>query len=128
MTRMTSNPRRSSCRTARRRTSGRCLTTGAPAPGLDVMWLQCCARCSTGEVLRSLQVSRRALLPKVLSVQGAELALRAPFKSPHPQAPARSDVRLPLKALPASPAPCAGLTRARASLTAPVPRRPYVAS
>lgn len=42
---------------------------------------------------RSLQVSRKALLPKVLSVQGAELALRAPFKSPHPNAPARSEVR-----------------------------------
>ncbi|KAK9834193.1 hypothetical protein WJX81_007238 [Elliptochloris bilobata] len=39
----------------------------------------------------SLQVSRKALLPKVLSVQGAELALRAPFKSPHPNAPARSE-------------------------------------
>ena len=46
----------------------------------------CVARCS-------LQVSRKALLPKVLSVQGAELALRAPFKSPHPNAPARSEVR-----------------------------------
>ena len=42
---------------------------------------------------RSLQISRKALLPKVLSVQGAQVALRAPFKSPHPNAPARSDVR-----------------------------------
>ena len=49
--------------------------------------------CEPGVELRSLQVSRKALLPRVLSVQGVELALRAPFKSPHPQAPARSDVR-----------------------------------
>ena len=127
-TRMTSSPRRRSCSTARRQTSGRCLTTGAPAHGLDTPRLQRCAQCSTGEGLRSLQVSRRALLPKVLSVQGAELALRAPFKSPHPQAPARSDVRLPLKALPAPPAPCFGLAHVKASLTAPVRRRPYGAS
>lgn len=53
--------------------------------------------------LCSLQVSRKALLPKVLSVQGAELALRAPFKSPHPNAPARSEVRASRFTTPYSP-------------------------
>lgn len=41
----------------------------------------------------SLDVSRKAILPKILSVQDAAVILRKPFKSPHPTAPARSEVR-----------------------------------
>ncbi|KAK9916056.1 hypothetical protein WJX75_007902 [Coccomyxa subellipsoidea] len=39
----------------------------------------------------SLQVQRKALLPKILSVNDAEATLRSAFKSPFPNAPARSD-------------------------------------
>ena len=47
--------------------------------------LRSCAECS-------LQVQRKALLPKILSVNDAEATLRSAFKSPFPNAPARSDV------------------------------------
>jgi DNA repair and recombination RAD54-like protein len=39
----------------------------------------------------SLEIHRKPLLPKLLSVQDAAAVLRKPFKSPHPNAPARSD-------------------------------------
>lgn len=39
----------------------------------------------------SLAVSRKPMLPKLLTVQDAEVVLRKPFKSPHPDAPARSE-------------------------------------
>ncbi|CAL8470234.1 g9776 [Coccomyxa elongata] len=39
----------------------------------------------------SLQVQRKALLPKILDVKDAEATLRSAFKSPFPNAPARSD-------------------------------------
>ncbi len=42
--------------------------------------------------MRSLQVQRKALLPKILDVNNAEATLRSAFKSPFPNAPARSDV------------------------------------
>lgn len=45
----------------------------------------------------SLDVSRKPLLPKLLSVQDAAVVLRKPFKSPHPNAPARSEVHSNLK-------------------------------
>ena len=44
--------------------------------------------------LCSLDLKRKALLPKVLNVDGAEAVLRSAFKSPFPDAPARSDVGL----------------------------------
>jgi DNA repair and recombination RAD54-like protein len=37
-----------------------------------------------------LELSRQALLPKLLTVQQAAVVLRRPFKSPHPDAPAIS--------------------------------------
>ena len=43
-------------------------------------------------VAGSLHVERRALLPKLLTVASAEAFLKLPFKSPHPNAPAASDV------------------------------------
>ncbi len=42
--------------------------------------------------LCSLDLRRKALLPKVLNVVGAEAVLRSAFKSPCPNAPAQSDV------------------------------------
>jgi DNA repair and recombination RAD54-like protein len=39
----------------------------------------------------SLDIHRKPLLPKLLTVQDATAVLRKPFKSPHPNAPARSD-------------------------------------
>ena len=42
----------------------------------------------------SLDLRRKALLPKVLNVIGAEQVLRSAFKSPFPNAPAQSNVRL----------------------------------
>ena len=45
-------------------------------------------------LLCSLDLKRKALLPKVLNVDGAEAVLRSAFKSPFPDAPARSDVGL----------------------------------
>lgn len=39
----------------------------------------------------SLAVARKPMLPKLLTVQDAEVVLRKPFKSPHPDAPARSE-------------------------------------
>ena len=44
-----------------------------------------CAVCS-------LQLQRKALLPKILDVNNAEATLRSAFKSPFPNAPAQSDV------------------------------------
>ena len=41
----------------------------------------------------SLEIHRKPLLPKLLSVVDATVVLRKPFKSPHPNAPARSEVR-----------------------------------
>ena len=43
----------------------------------------------------SLNITRKPILPKLLSVADAELQLKRPFKSPHPNAPARSEVRAP---------------------------------
>lgn len=40
----------------------------------------------------SLEVQRAPLLPKVLTLAGAEALLRKPFKSPHPTADSRSQV------------------------------------
>lgn len=39
----------------------------------------------------SLEIHRKPLLPKLLTVQDAAAVLRKPFKSPHPNAPARSE-------------------------------------
>jgi DNA repair and recombination RAD54-like protein len=39
----------------------------------------------------SLDIHRKPLLPKLLTVQDAAAVLRKPFKSPHPNAPARSE-------------------------------------
>lgn len=50
--------------------------------------LLCCARFC------SLEVSRGALLPRLLTVQETEAVLRKPFKSPHPNAPSKSAVRV----------------------------------
>ena len=40
-----------------------------------------------------LEIHRKPLLPKLLTVQDAAAVLRKAFKSPHPNAPARSEVR-----------------------------------
>lgn len=94
---MKRSPPRSRCGSASKQISRHSLRTGVSVSSITsfqdvkhdaVQGLSVHAMAS-----RSLQISRKALLPKVLSVQGAEVALRAPFKSPHPNAPARSDVR-----------------------------------
>ena len=43
-------------------------------------------------VTGTLDISRKALMPRLLSVANAEATLRRAFKSPHPSAPAVSDV------------------------------------
>jgi len=48
----------------------------------------------------SLEIHRKPMLPKLLSVQdAAAVILRKPFKSPHPNAPARTNVRTQLDIL-----------------------------
>ncbi|KFM27422.1 DNA repair and recombination protein RAD54-like protein [Auxenochlorella protothecoides] len=42
-----------------------------------------------------LEVARGALLPKILIVAQGEAVLKKPFKSPHPGAPAKSNIELP---------------------------------
>lgn len=42
-------------------------------------------------VLGNLEIQRKPLLPKLLSVSDAAVILKRPFKSPHPNAPARSE-------------------------------------
>jgi len=41
-----------------------------------------------------LDIHRNSLMPKLLSVQDAAAVLRKPFKSPHPNAPAQTAVRI----------------------------------
>ncbi|KAK9804116.1 hypothetical protein WJX73_000321 [Symbiochloris irregularis] len=63
----------------------------SPSPDHSALRIQ--KEANTRAMLNgSLQVERAPLLPKVLSLAGAEALLRKPFKSPHPTADSRSQL------------------------------------